>query len=218
MNTFTMNFQLSDLCFYPTWLSRGVRCFSVVFFAALMTVTLFVVMQKLIFVKWIEPEDISNLVIPNIVMPDVKPIEPDYFKKIVPIETVEPPIEQLETEPADLSVEPVLSRVHVNKANVEIKIGNGSNDFPIAQYLINAQYPRTALQRGIEGYVDLRFDVNEQGQTKNISVLAAEPEGIFERAAVKAVSKWRYQPKTIDGVPQYFSGVTNRVRFQMNSN
>lgn len=218
MNTFTSNFHLSDLCFYPAWLSRGVRYFLAIFLAALMTVILFAVMQKLIFVKWVEPEDISSPVMPNIVMPSVEPIEPEYFTKVTPIDTIEPPTEQMETEPTDVNIEPILTRIHVSKANVDIKIGNGSNDYPIAQYLINAQYPRTALQRGIEGYVDLRFDVNEQGQTENISVLAAEPEGIFERAAVKAVSKWRYQPKTIDGVPQYFSGVKNRVRFQMSAN
>lgn len=210
----------SSLRFYNpfTWGYGWIKNISAVVLACLMTIGLFVVMQKLIFVQWVEPVDDTTPILPNIVMPKDNTIIEKHFTDITPIETVEPPSEELHTERENLNITPTFARVEVGKAKIEINIGGGTNDYPIAQYLVNAQYPRTALQRGIEGYVDVRFDVNEQGQTENIQVLSAVPEGVFNSAAIKAVAKWRYQPKLVDGVPKYFSGVSNRVRFQMAAN
>lgn len=63
---------------------------------------------------------------------------------------------------------------------------------PIIWY--RPSYPRRALVRGIEGRVTVGFDVNASGETENISVAEAEPSGYFEKAAMKAVAKFRYMP------------------------
>ncbi len=56
------------------------------------------------------------------------------------------------------------------------------------------KYPRRAVQRDITGWVDVYFTVTTSGETANISVNRADPESIFDRAAMEAVEKWAFQP------------------------
>jgi len=63
------------------------------------------------------------------------------------------------------------------------------------------QYPQRANSRGIEGWVQLEFTITEVGGVTDIIVIAAEPSGYFERAASRALSRWKYKPKIIDGRP-----------------
>ena len=53
-------------------------------------------------------------------------------------------------------------------------------------------YPSVALRRGVEGYVEVAFNLSSSGAPINIQVIKAEPEKIFNRSAIKAVTKWRY--------------------------
>ncbi|MBX3704396.1 MAG: energy transducer TonB [Steroidobacteraceae bacterium] len=62
-------------------------------------------------------------------------------------------------------------------------------------------YPQRALDRNLEGFVTLEFTLAADGTTRDVVVKAAEPAGIFDRAAVNAVERWRYEPYTIDGAP-----------------
>ena len=62
-----------------------------------------------------------------------------------------------------------------------------------------ASYPRQALLRNIEGWADVEFIVDRDGLPRDIEVTAAEPPGIFERSAVNAVGRYRYEPFMLDG-------------------
>lgn len=55
-------------------------------------------------------------------------------------------------------------------------------------------YPPRALNRGIEGWVELEFEVDARGQVipSTIAVISAQPQGIFERSAKEAIAKWRF--------------------------
>jgi TonB family protein len=55
-------------------------------------------------------------------------------------------------------------------------------------------YPLKAEGKKMEGWVDVEFTVLETGKVKDVVVRAASIPGVFEDAAVKAVSQWRYQP------------------------
>lgn len=59
---------------------------------------------------------------------------------------------------------------------------------------IRPVYPRNALQRRIEGYVDLSFRVEADGSVKEIKVIAANPANLFEREAISAMQRARFQP------------------------
>ncbi|HEX7027352.1 MAG TPA: energy transducer TonB [Gammaproteobacteria bacterium] len=79
-------------------------------------------------------------------------------------------------------------------------------------------YPRRALSRGIEGYVILEFMVTKLGTVDNIQVVEANPPGYFERAAIKAASRFKYKPKVINGEPVDVAGVRNQITFKIDDN
>jgi TonB family protein len=59
-------------------------------------------------------------------------------------------------------------------------------------------YPAAALSRGVTGSVVVAYTVDTQGVTRYVRVVSAEPAGIFSRAAVDAVKRWRYAPVMLD--------------------
>ncbi len=61
------------------------------------------------------------------------------------------------------------------------------------------QYPYKAAQRGIEGWVRVEFDVTETGSVEHVEVIESEPPGVFDRAAIRAVSRWRFKPRIVNG-------------------
>jgi len=63
------------------------------------------------------------------------------------------------------------------------------------------QYPYRARQRGIEGSVQVRFLVGIDGTTSQISILQSDPTGVFDQAAIDAVSGWRFEPGQLAGEP-----------------
>ena len=76
-------------------------------------------------------------------------------------------------------------------------------------------YPRRALQRGIEGFVIVEFTVNTIGAVKDPFVIEAQPQGIFEQAAIDAAKKFKYKPRVVNGVATEVSGVQNRITFKI---
>jgi protein TonB len=62
-------------------------------------------------------------------------------------------------------------------------------------------YPLGAKHRGIEGWVRVRFVVEENGRVGNVTVLEGKPPGIFDQSVIRCVSGWRFKPGTIEGMP-----------------
>ena len=54
------------------------------------------------------------------------------------------------------------------------------------------KYPWKARRKGLEGYVRLEFSLDEKGQVENVAVIDAYPEKVFDRAAMKAMKKWKF--------------------------
>jgi len=82
---------------------------------------------------------------------------------------------------------------------------------------IDPDYPMQARQRGQEGWVVLEFTISTAGTVKDVEVMASEPGTVFDRAAVQAVRKWKYNPKILDGKPVERPGVKVRLDFEMES-
>ena len=55
---------------------------------------------------------------------------------------------------------------------------------------VSPTYPLEAL--GVSGYVDVEVTVGPQGIVERTAVAASQPPGVFDRAAVAAVARWRY--------------------------
>lgn len=78
--------------------------------------------------------------------------------------------------------------------------GQGSGDVvPIVA--IEPQWPREALMRGIEGYVVVEFTILEDGTVANPEVVEADPPRLFNRNAIRAIMKWKFKPRMVDGKP-----------------
>lgn len=72
---------------------------------------------------------------------------------------------------------------------------------------IAPEYPPRAAARGTTGWVLLQFTVTTAGATKDVRVVDSEPPGIFDRASIKAVERFKYRPKVVDGKPVEQHGV-----------
>ena len=64
---------------------------------------------------------------------------------------------------------------------------------------IPPSYPRMAQRRGIEGVVTVAFTITKDGRVKDPQVIKADPENVFDDAALTAIIKWKFKPKQLDG-------------------
>ncbi|MBW1712215.1 MAG: energy transducer TonB [Deltaproteobacteria bacterium] len=62
-------------------------------------------------------------------------------------------------------------------------------------------YPYAARRRGLAGEVVVRFLVDVEGQVQKLTIVKANPRGVFEQSVQQAVSKWRFKPGRHQGQP-----------------
>ncbi len=92
----------------------------------------------------------------------------------------------------------------------------GSSDrgvVPLVQVM--PEYPPRAQQQRIEGWVDIEFTISPVGTVGDARVIGSRPPIVFDRAALRAIRKWRYSPKIQDGVPVARRGQQARIRFEL---
>lgn len=91
---------------------------------------------------------------------------------------------------------------------------NANTDWlPIEQ--IKPNMPREAALKGIEGFITFTFDIDEDGRVENIKVTDAENRSVFEAEARRAVRKFRYRPRKIDGRPVRVVGHSFTIVFTL---
>jgi TonB family protein len=78
------------------------------------------------------------------------------------------------------------------------------------EHFVAPVYPPDALAKDLSGSVELEFTVTPAGDVTDIKILAAEPRGVFEHAAIVALSHSRYRPVERDGV-----AVAQRARVRL---
>lgn len=106
----------------------------------------------------------------------------------------------------------------VENSGTDLTVYSGGELMPIVK--VAPQYPRLALNRGMEGFVTVSFTVTETGRTRNVVVLEAVTKdgnatSVFDRAAIAAAEQFKYQPRVQDGVAVEVHGVKNRFVFEM---
>ena len=133
-----------------------------------------------------------------------------------------PPETPPETPPQDMdNIDPDSPSINVGRpeisANTDIG-GPGGMNIAEGDYLpivrVAPVYPSRALSRGLEGFVDMSFTVTTAGTVKDPIVLQST-SSLFERAATRAVLKFKYKPRVVDGVPVEVSGVKTRISFEL---
>jgi protein TonB len=141
---------------------------------------------------------------------------------LTPEKPPKPPETPPETPPQDMdNIDPDAPSIDVGRpeitANTDIG-GPGGMNIAEGDYLpivrVAPVYPSRALSRGLEGFVDMSFTVTSTGTVKDPIVLQST-SSLFERAATRAVLKFKYKPRVVDGIPVEVSGVKTRITFEL---
>ena len=104
--------------------------------------------------------------------------------------------------------------VDVGRANIAIAASD-SDVIPIVR--VQPQYPLRAAERGTEGWVEVEFTISKLGTVKDAVVMNSYPSSVFDRVALKAIRRWKYNPKIEDGEPVERPGVKVRLRFDLSN-
>lgn len=149
--------------------------------------------------------------------PKPKP-KPKPDRKVINTAKVAPPVE--ETPPIENSgpqsfgddVTGGVVGEGISTTDGESDPGVTSNWEPYEKAL--PDYPEEAALKGIEGYVQIKMDINEAGVPENIEIVSAQPRNLFEKDARKAVRKWRYKPRMVGGQAVKVLGHQVRLDFK----
>ena len=133
-----------------------------------------------------------------------------------------PPELPPEVPPQDMdTVDPNAPTINIPAPPVATDVaigGPGGMNIAEGDYLpivrVAPVYPARALSRGIEGYVDMSFTVTTTGTVKD-PIVEFSTSSLFDRAATRAVLKFKYKPRVVDGVPVEVPGVKTRISFQI---
>ena len=143
-------------------------------------------------------------------------------EEVVPEKPPKPPETPPETPPQDMdNINPDAPKINISAPDVQstgdiggpagMNIAEGDY-LPIVR--VAPVYPARALSRGLEGFVDLSFTVTTAGTVRDPIVLQSTSK-LFERAAIRAVLKFKYKPRVVDGVPVEVPGVKTRISFML---
>jgi len=137
-------------------------------------------------------------------------------------------------EPEEPPPPPDLSMARSNKPSqemgdmvfaIDVDVDMGGTGFEIAAsdtdvvpiVRVQPQYPLRASERGIEGWVEVEFTISKLGTVKDPNVINSHPSSIFDRSALKAIRKWKYNPKIEDGEPVERPGIKVRLKFELSN-
>ena len=178
---------------------------------------LFYIMQSLVD-RDSKQEDTKARKIADIVVPD-KVIETN-LKEVLP-EKIEDP----EEPPPDLEPIEFDSDVDMGVVNnapttgISLKLNSSGMSSGDGEYLpivkVAPIYPRRAQTRGISGYCIVEYTVTKTGSIRDPIAVDCQPSGIFDRASVKAATKFKYKPRVVDGEPIEVAGVQNKFTYEL---
>jgi protein TonB len=107
-----------------------------------------------------------------------------------------PPVARLDFEMPDFSLPTDFSGAFLGRLE---SMGAGiSQLIPIVK--VAPRCPREAQMKGINGSVKMLLNVNSSGKVDKISIQSFKPSRVFNAEAIKAVKRWQFKPKTIDGI------------------
>jgi len=136
----------------------------------------------------------------------------DRIKPKKPTPPKEPP------PPPKLIIEkqakPTVNQIKIEIPNIDLPTIAGGGPFlgnwqgnPLAEgdvlpiVRIDPQWPREALVKGIEGYVVVEVTIASDGSVRGASIIESVPKRMFDRNVIRAVLKWKFKPRIINGVP-----------------
>ena len=111
-------------------------------------------------------------------------------------------------------VKPTMNKIKIDIPNIDLPTIAGGGPFlgnwagnPLAEgdvlpiVRIDPQWPREALVEGIEGYVIVEVLIAADGSVASAVVVESVPRRMFDRNVIRAVLKWKFKPRIVNGVP-----------------
>ena len=190
--------------------------------AAVITFLLFMLMQRLILTDEVEleeardelsisiSEEIEDLQVRQreVTMDDVNDVEPPPPPPQIERQVAEAPAEDMNTIAGEI---PEFDAPDLGSGDVSFDVSDRDAQ-PMVR--IPPQYPPRAAERGVEGNCLMQFDVTPDGTPTNIVALDCT-SSLFERSSIRAVERWRYEPRIENGNAVWRRGVQTSLDYQL---
>jgi len=180
-------------------------------------IALFFVMHSLVNRDY-QQEDVKQRKIADIVVPD-KVIETN-LKEVLPEKVEDPEEPPPELEPIEFDTEIDMSAANMAPTSqFSISVSSSGMSTGDGEYLpivkVAPIYPRRAQTRGITGYCIIEYIVTRSGSIRDPKAVDCQPQGVFERASLKAAEKFKYKPRVVDGEAIEVAGVQNKFTYEL---
>jgi protein TonB len=200
------------------YLQTFIRMLSFTVVGAVITFLLFVLMHHLI-----KHDDV--VLVPEKPVVFVSPMFEEPHEKVVtkqepkPLEPVKAPprIEQevIETD-SEIGIITEHQEVEIEQLRFTSEFVHTMDDRDVSPIVrVPPRYPPTAASQGLEGWVRLSFTINEVGEVENIEVVDAQPKRVFDRAAKRALARWKYKPQIEKGQAIVRNGLSVVLEFNL---
>lgn len=186
--------------------------------AAIVTVGLFVLMMTLIAEEFKPQEKSASASFEiNPTVEDIKVIRRDTKVQQVKKVITPPPPPTIERQQAAKPQEriaslegaiPEFEAPKIDRQNFKIAVSDRD-----AQPLVRIP-PIMPPRAEKSGHCRVRFDVSPEGAPFNVTATYCT-QSLFERATIKSVQKWKYNPKVVDGRNVSRKGVENKVTYRL---
>ena len=144
--------------------------------------------------------------------------EPEIIELPTPSDPAPPKVFTTGDNPS-LYIQDTAPNIDPTPAIEEFSVGaSDGNYLPLVS--IAPQYPSRELRNGVEGWCLVEFTVDERGNVleESIVVVDAEPASVFNRASIRAASRFKFQPRIENGVGVAVHRVPYLFRFQIEGN
>lgn len=139
--------------------------------------------------------------------PKPKPpqVELPKVTRIIPDDNIDPTVIGFDDKVIEIETDDIGKGFSLSVPDTETR--------PIVRFPPN--YPSGPARDGIEGWVQLQFSVDEKGEVFDVTVVNAEPKRLFDREAKKALKRWKYQPKVVNGKAMIQTGLSVMLDFKL---
>jgi periplasmic protein TonB len=146
---------------------------------------------------------------------EVQTKEEERVQRKPPPPTPQAPKMAFSTGGVDNNVASLNPNINPNANLGKLSLAAGSDTDVLPLVRIPPDYPPRAIERGIEGWVIVRFTITATGAVKDPVIVDAQPKGIFDKAVLRSIVRWRYNPKVEGGVAVERVGVQTKLTFKL---
>jgi len=86
---------------------------------------------------------------------------------------------------------------------------------PLVVETAEIQYPNRAIDKGLDGWVIVEIDIDENGMPYNAEIVRSEASPLLHQPAMKALKKYRFIPATLNGKAVGIEGKRYKITYEL---